>query len=78
MFAATNGHSIQLYRTYTAEPIALLRGHNNKVQSYTGPTHAGVSGKDAQCTRGTSLKAVLPGLRQRRVLGQARRLQARG
>jgi WD40 repeat protein len=33
VFAAANGHSIQLYRTYTAEPIALLRGHNSKVQS---------------------------------------------
>ena len=28
MFAAANGHSIQLYRTYTAEYIALLRRHN--------------------------------------------------
>ncbi len=33
MFAAANGHSIQLYRTYTAEPVALLRGHNGKVHS---------------------------------------------
>jgi hypothetical protein len=38
-FAAANGHSIQLYRTYTAEPIALLRGHNSKVQSLHWTQH---------------------------------------
>ena len=39
MFCAANGHSIQLYRTYTAEPIALLRGHNSKVQSLHWTQH---------------------------------------
>ena len=39
IFAATNGHSIQLYRTYTAEPIALLRGHNSKVHSLHWTQH---------------------------------------
>ena len=38
-FCAANGQSIQLYRTYTAEPIALLRGHNSKVQSLHWTQH---------------------------------------
>eukprot|EP00929_Paragymnodinium_shiwhaense_P023266 TRINITY_DN1460_c0_g2_i1.p1 TRINITY_DN1460_c0_g2~~TRINITY_DN1460_c0_g2_i1.p1 ORF type:complete len:1226 (+),score=432.73 TRINITY_DN1460_c0_g2_i1:97-3774(+) len=32
-FAAVSTNTIQVYKTYTCEPIAQLRGHNNKVRS---------------------------------------------